>query len=75
MMAIEDEEMGRIVELQDELHRRPNAVRRIGMGLRALYNFALMERLPAAFSVLLGRLEKAELEARSRQDDDDGYTR
>jgi hypothetical protein len=45
-MAIDDTDDApeQSVDLQDALHERPDAARRIGMGLQALYN-ALMECL------------------------------
>lgn len=48
------------VDLQDAIHNRPGVVARIGLGLRALYNFALMERLPPSFAKMLPKLESAE---------------
>jgi hypothetical protein len=82
MMAIDDTDDApeRRVELQEALHQRPDAARRIGMGLKALYNFALMERLPTIFADLLRRLERAEQrgsdadnqpESPSRHDEED----
>ncbi len=49
-----------LVDLQDAIHRRPDARRRIGMGLQALCNRVLMERLPPRFTELLRRLDRAE---------------
>jgi hypothetical protein len=69
-MAIDDTDDApeQRVDLQDVLHRQPDAARRIGMGLQALYNFALMERLPTIFADLLTRLERAEQVARAEEE-------
>ncbi|MFO1149791.1 MAG: hypothetical protein U1E62_15545 [Alsobacter sp.] len=69
-MAIDDTDGApeQRVDLQDALHERPDAARRIGMGLQALYNFALLERMPSIFADLLRRLEQAEQAARAGED-------
>jgi hypothetical protein len=69
-MAIDDTDDApeQSVDLQDALHERPDAARRIGMGLQALYNYALMERLPTIFADLLARLEQAEQVVRAEKE-------
>jgi len=54
-----DEDLDGLVDLQDTIHGKPGIAGRIGIGLRALYNKALMERLPGSFSRLLERLGDA----------------
>ena len=49
-----------LIDLQEAIHNRPGVIARIGLGLRGLYNPALMERLPPAFAKLLAKLDSAE---------------
>jgi hypothetical protein len=52
--------------LRDTLTRDLSASGRIGLGLKALYNHPLLEKLPAEFRLLLKRLQ-----ARNRADGSD----